>query len=45
MSDSAPITSICKKCHGPVSVPPHRAEEIPKEPTHIGVPGNPIECP
>jgi hypothetical protein len=38
-------TSLCLRCHRPVAVPARTATELPKEPRHIGVPGNPTDCP
>ncbi|GAA2802783.1 hypothetical protein [Streptomyces showdoensis] len=44
MADEAPITSICG-CGQPIVVPPHTPSELPKQPRHIGIPGEPTECP
>ncbi|HEY9372597.1 hypothetical protein [Streptomyces sp.] len=44
MNDETPVTSICG-CGRPVRVPTHTAGELPKEPRHIGIPGEPTECP
>ncbi|MFB7592367.1 hypothetical protein [Streptomyces sp. NPDC056169] len=40
-----PVTSLCPSCDRPVSVPVHVIGEPREEPRHIGIPGNPTDCP
>jgi hypothetical protein len=44
-NDDTRAISICDGCGSPVRVPAHRAGELPKAPRHLGVPGEPTECP
>lgn len=43
--EQSPITSICADCGRPVAVPTHLATELPKQPRHLGIPGEPVACP
>lgn len=45
MSDSIPGASICRGCGRPVTVPTKTASTPAKPPRHIGIPGEPVECP
>ncbi|MFG2617780.1 hypothetical protein ACGFXC_09125 [Streptomyces sp. NPDC048507] len=39
-----PIISLCG-CGRPVQTIPHLAGELPNEPRHVGIPGEPVDCP
>lgn len=44
-NESTPITTFCPDCGHLVVQPPHLAGDLPKSARHIGVPGEPVDCP
>lgn len=38
-------TQVCPGCGGPIAVPEHRPADAPAAVRHIGVPGEPADCP